>query len=146
MNNQTRILACILLATLSVSAIAADIYRRVNEDGVVEFSDTPFPNSEPVTVRPNVVPTAPSPARTRPAEDADGASAAAPAATQTRNLASQQNSQLVRARTPQQREVRRRVERKDSRTSRNYKPDNSRAERDPNPGRATRNAIRNANP
>jgi hypothetical protein len=146
MNNQTRILACILLATLTVSAFATDIYRRVNEDGVVEFSDTPFQNSEPVTVRPNVVPTAPYPARTRPTEDADAASAAAPAATQTSNLASQQNSQLVRARTPQEREVRRRVESKDSRTRRNYKPDNSRAERDPNPGRATRNAIRNANP
>ena len=146
MNNHTRILACTRLATLSVSAFAGDIYRRVNEDGVVEFSDTPFPNSEQVTVRPNVVTTSPASTRTRPADDADAAPAAEPAATQTRNLAGQQNSQLVRARTPQEREARRRVERSDSRSSRNYRPDNSRAERDPNPGRATRNAIRNANP
>jgi hypothetical protein len=46
-----------VLATVGVSATAGaqDVYKSVNADGVVEYSDTPQPNSQEIEVKPNVV-------------------------------------------------------------------------------------------
>jgi hypothetical protein len=45
-----RLLPCLLLLTLSVPAIA-QVYKHVDEDGNITFTDQPPPNSTPVEIR-----------------------------------------------------------------------------------------------
>ncbi len=52
-------LMVLAMATVSFAAIAQEIYKTVNEDGVVEYSDTPSPQAQEIEVHPNVVETNP---------------------------------------------------------------------------------------
>ena len=143
MNKKRLLLACALLAFFSVDAFASDIYKRVNEDGVSEFSDKPFPGAEAVTVWPNIVETAPAPERKARVAPARGVAEAAAPAKQSSAPESDGDVNYVRARTRD--EARAREERREDRTRRDYRPKpGEEPATDPNPGRATRNAIRNA--
>lgn len=51
----------ILAATVvSVTATADDVYKSVGPDGVVEYSDTPQPDSQKIEVNPNVIEVTPA--------------------------------------------------------------------------------------
>jgi hypothetical protein len=52
-------LMVLVMATVSFAAGAQEIYKTVNEDGVVEYSDTPSPQAQEIEVKPNVVETNP---------------------------------------------------------------------------------------
>jgi hypothetical protein len=52
-------LMVLAMAAVSFAAGAQEIYKTVNEDGVVEYSDTPSPKAEVIEVNPNVVETNP---------------------------------------------------------------------------------------
>ena len=52
-------LMVLALTAVSVTAGAQEIYKTVNEDGVVEYSDTPSPQAQEIEVDPNVVETNP---------------------------------------------------------------------------------------
>ena len=43
------------MTAVSFTAAAQEVYKSVNEDGVVEYSDTPQPGSQEIVVDPNVV-------------------------------------------------------------------------------------------
>ena len=67
----------IFLLLLSVSALALatssaaeQIYKTVDEDGVVVYSDMPSPDADQIEVVPNVVETNPVKRRERPSDDA----------------------------------------------------------------------------
>ena len=139
MNNQRRLLALGLLICLVAPVSAADIYKRVNEDGVVEFSDKPFPGSNQVTVAPNVVSTNPVQRRERPAAESSSPEAIPPASSAPAR--EPQTTNYARARST--RAVRTREARRDNRESRDYREERDVAA-DPDPGRAIRNAVRNA--
>lgn len=55
MNIQTATFVLLLALAACVTATAGEIYKRVNEDGVVEYSDTPYPDAEQIEVNPNVI-------------------------------------------------------------------------------------------
>lgn len=67
-------MSLILLGCVFATTVLAEtrVYERVNEEGVVEFSDRPSGDARPVTVTPNVVtmPEAPS-VDSAPAEETD---------------------------------------------------------------------------
>ena len=65
MNKQPPVIVFLLMLSLCATATAGEIYKRVNEDGLVEYSDTPFPGSEQIEVKPNVVQTNPVQPRQR---------------------------------------------------------------------------------
>ena len=44
-----------IAAIVSVTAVAEEIYKGVDENGVVEYSDTPIPDAKKIEVNPNVV-------------------------------------------------------------------------------------------
>lgn len=139
MNNQKRLLACAVLAFFSVGAVASEIYKRVNSDGVAEFSDKPFPGAQQVTVNPNVVATNPTQRRVRPPA-ADAAESSAPASVPGAAVRDTQTNDYVRAR--ERRAIRARENRReDPREQRRRSVDEEAS--DPNPGRAIRNATRN---
>ena len=60
-------LMVLIMTAVSFMAGAQEIYKTVNEDGVVEYSDMPTPEAQEVEVKPNVV-------EVTPAKPADPAS------------------------------------------------------------------------
>ena len=69
MKHRNLCLALMLPAfALATSSVASEIYKRVNEDGVVEYSDIPSDDADRVEVVPNVVETNPVQRRERPAD------------------------------------------------------------------------------
>jgi hypothetical protein len=52
-------LMVLAMTAVSFTAGAQEIYKTINEDGVVEYSDTPSPKAEVIEVNPNVVETNP---------------------------------------------------------------------------------------
>lgn len=143
MNNQKRMLAFLVLLAASIPAGAGDIYKRVNEDGVTEFSDKPFPGASQVNVNPNVVTTNPVQRRARASTPADAGEPAAPASRRSSVAADTQTTSTVRAR-PRRAARAEENQRENRRESRNYRSNRDEATTDPNPGRAIRNAVRNA--
>lgn len=141
MNNQKRMLALLLLLAVSCTAGASDIYKRVNQDGVVEFSDKPFPGATRVTVDPNVVATNPVQRPARPAASAEADEAADSAGPTALAVDTQTNYVRARTRRELRAEQNRRENRRESRTYRNTRDEEV---TDPDPGRALRNAVRNA--
>ncbi len=143
MNNQKLLLAFVIMLALSLPAAGQEIYKRVNEDGVTEFSDRPLANGERVEVRPNVVATSPVQRPARPAAAADGAADEPAAASAPGVMRTDNNTDYVRTRAQRDRATRAaNEERREQRRSRDER-DND-VETDPNPGRAIRNAVRNA--
>jgi hypothetical protein len=61
-------LMVLALAGAGFTAGAQEVYKSVNKDGVIEFSDTPTPDSREIEVHPNVVEVAPAPSVTPPPE------------------------------------------------------------------------------
>jgi len=59
MKSRQRLLGLALILALSFTATAQQVYKRVNEDGTIEFSDTPSPDADKIEVKPNVVETNP---------------------------------------------------------------------------------------
>ena len=59
MKSRQRLLGLALILALSFTATAQQVYKRVNEDGTIEFSDTPSPDADKIDVKPNVVETNP---------------------------------------------------------------------------------------
>ena len=51
MNKQTLMVIFVLALAWGLPAVASDIYKRVNQDGVVEFSDRPSPDATQIQVR-----------------------------------------------------------------------------------------------
>lgn len=143
MNNQKLLLAFVIMLALSLPAAGQDIYKRVNEDGVTEFSDRPLANGERVAVRPNVVATSPVQRPARPAAAADGPADEPAAASAPGVMRRDNNTDYVRTRAQRDRATRAaNEERREQRRSRDDR-DND-VGTDPNPGRAIRNAVRNA--
>jgi len=144
MNNKRLSLLCLLLLALSLPAAASDIYKRVNEDGVVEFSDRPMADGDRVQVNPNVVATNPVQRPARPAAaPAAPAAQASPMASQSRaRVADDQTYYVNQARRDRVARDRTR-ERREQRSTRQRGDDNELAT-DQNPGRALRNAARRA--
>lgn len=56
------ILMVLALAGVSLTTGAQEVYKSVNADGVVEYSDTPTPDAQEVEVKPNVIEVTPAPA------------------------------------------------------------------------------------
>lgn len=129
MNKQKLILAFVLILTCSLTAVASDIYKSVDANGVVEYSDRPSPDAERIEVKPNVVQTNPVVRRTPAVSSVDTSS------TET-SSARQSNAATDDARTTNRREREARAK--------NQEEDNNELVVDHDPGRATRNAIRNA--
>ncbi|MGI9330822.1 MAG: DUF4124 domain-containing protein [Gammaproteobacteria bacterium] len=140
-------LACLLMLAFSVPAAASEIYKRVDENGVVEFSDRPMEDSDRVEVNPNVVATSPVQRRERPApRAASPAATPAPAAAPSRARASEDYS-YTRNENRRDRAVRNEArERREQRSTRDQRSTRERSDdavaTDPNPGRALRNAAR----
>jgi len=143
MNNKRLSLLCLLLLALSLPAAASEIYKRVNEDGVTEFSDRPMADADRVQVNPNVVATNPvkRPARAAPSPASPAAQVAPAAAqTQTRARIADDESYYVND-NRRNRAVRNEArERREQRSTRQRRDDE--VATDPNPGRALRNAAR----
>jgi len=59
MNNLQRLLGLATLLAFSFTAVAQQVYKRVNEDGTIEFSDTPSSDADKIDVQPNVIETNP---------------------------------------------------------------------------------------
>lgn len=59
MKNLQRLLAFATLLAFGFTAVAQQVYKRVNEDGTIEFSDTPSSDADKIDVKPNVVETNP---------------------------------------------------------------------------------------
>lgn len=59
MNSRKCFAVGLLAAVIGAPAAAQQVYKRVDEDGTVEFSDTPFPDGEQIEVEPNVIQTNP---------------------------------------------------------------------------------------
>lgn len=140
MNEQKLALALIFLLACGLNAGASEIYKRINEDGVVEFSDRPSADGNAVEVRPNVVgtrqvqrPERRSATGEAARSSAPGRSAADPSTTSNRNIST--TTRRDRAARANDRE------RREQRSSRDAEEDTA---TDPNPGRALRNAARNA--
>ena len=55
MNTAQKIILVVPLLALSLLANAQEVYKRVQQDGTVEYSDMPFPDSQQIEVDPNVV-------------------------------------------------------------------------------------------
>jgi hypothetical protein len=55
MNTVEKTILAMPLLALSLLANAQEVYKRVQEDGTVEYSDMPFPDSQIIEVDPNVV-------------------------------------------------------------------------------------------
>ena len=55
MNTPQKIILVVPLLVLSLLANAQEVYKRVQQDGTVEYSDMPFPDSQQIEVDPNVV-------------------------------------------------------------------------------------------
>ncbi len=144
MNNQKLLLAFVIMLAISLPAAGQEIYKRVNEDGVTEFSDRPLANGERVAVQPNVVATSPVQRRARPAAAADGPAADEPApASAPGVMRRDNNTDFVRTRAQRDRATRAaNEERREQRRSRDDRDED--VGTDPNPGRAIRNAVRNA--
>ncbi len=116
MSKPNLILAFVLFLTCSFTAAASDIYKRVNEDGVVEYSDRPSSDgdkADKIEVRPNVVVTNPV-TRSTPAASASS---------------SRDNA---RSKNQPQKAV----------GEKNREEEKSEVVTDQDPGRATRNAVR----
>lgn len=141
MTNKKLMLAIVLLLPVSLPVAAGEIYKRVNEDGVMEFSDKPFPGASQVTVAPNVVSTNPVQRRERDtaAEPPQQPAPASRAATPTRSA---ESTTYVRERNRRAAEVRQ-TRRNDEREQRRRASREDDTATDPNPGRALRNAARN---
>jgi hypothetical protein len=54
-NTAQKIILVVPLLALSLLANAQEVYKRVQQDGTVEYSDMPFPDSHKIEVDPNVV-------------------------------------------------------------------------------------------
>lgn len=136
MRMQRAILAGFLVMVMSLGAAAGEIYMRVNEEGVTEYSDTPFPGATAVRVRPNVVTTNPLPPRQRNSGADSGADSEPQAdARQPARVQADDNTVYEDADERAQRDLR------EQRRTRNPKQDELAADTDP--GRALRNAARN---
>jgi len=120
MNKQKLILSFVLILACSLTAAASDVYKRVNEDGVIEFSDRPSPDADKIEVKPNVVETNPITRRKPAASSSDTKATAASSSQQS----SKKNQQKQAAR------------------EQNREENNSELVADPDPGRANRNAAR----
>ena len=141
MNNKRLSLLCLLLLAPGLQAVASDIYKRVNEDGVIEFSDRPMADADRVEVNPNVVATNPVQRPARPAAPpASSAAEASTAAPRSRaRVADDQTYYMNQNR--RDRAVRNEArERREQRSTRQKRDDE--VATDPNPGRALRNAAR----
>jgi len=141
MNTKRLSLACLLMLLLSLPAVASDIYKRVNEDGVTEFSDRPMEDADRVEVNPNVVSTNPVKRPARPAAPAASpASQPAPTTAPGRARVADDSSYYVNE-NRRDRAVRNEArERREKRNTRRQTDDE--VVTDPNPGRALRNAAR----
>jgi hypothetical protein len=62
------ILMVLAVAGVSLATSAQEVYKTVNADGVVEYSDSPTPDAQEVEVKPNVVDVTPVPAAAPPRE------------------------------------------------------------------------------
>ncbi len=75
MNYKHLVMVFTVIVTTSFTAGAQEVYKNVDEKGVVEFSDQPSPGAKAVDVKPNVVPFEPvkssSPVSAGPAEKPD---------------------------------------------------------------------------
>jgi hypothetical protein len=58
-NTAQKIILVVPLLALSLLANAQEVYKRMQQDGTVEYSDMPFPDSQQIEVDPNVVEVAP---------------------------------------------------------------------------------------
>jgi len=127
MNMQKLILIFVLLLACSLTAAASDVYKRVNEDGVIEFSDRPSPDAQKIEVKPNVVETNPV---TRPTPAASSTDTKATEVSSGRQ--SSANNESVLTRNQRERAARKRTRGEN----------NQELVADPDPGRANRNAAR----
>ena len=55
MNTAQKIILVVPLLALSLLVNAQEVYKRIQQDGTVEYSDMPFPDSQQIEVDPNVV-------------------------------------------------------------------------------------------
>ena len=55
MNTAQKTILVVPLLALSLLVNAQEVYKRVQQDGTVEYSDMPFPDSQQIEVDPNVV-------------------------------------------------------------------------------------------
>ena len=120
----------VIILTFSFTAAASDVYKRVNEDGIVEFSDRPTPDADKIDVKPNVVETNPVTRRTPDVSSTDSSSPGASASSRQLNST---NNEYVRTTNRREREARQENREEENRDE---------IVADPDPGRATRNAVR----
>ena len=131
MKKQILLLALVLMLACSLTAAASDIYKSVDADGVVEFSDRPSSDAEKIEVQPNVIQTAPVNMPEPVVSSGDNSSAQSPATEQS-NVDIEDNRTTTRL----EREKRAANEAENNRESE--------LEVDHDPGRANRNAVRRA--
>ena len=55
MNTAQKTILVVPLLALSLLVNAQEVYKRIQQDGTVEYSDMPFPDSQQIEVDPNVV-------------------------------------------------------------------------------------------
>lgn len=141
MRKQQLVPALVLMLAVSLTAGASEVYKRVNEDGVVEFSDTPYPDADKIEVKPNVVETNPVQYQAPTASNADAGRTNEPASSDQRSS----NANAEYARTTSRREQEEAAKSRENRESRKQPQPESEVNReaavDPNPGRALRNAA-----
>jgi len=129
MNKQKLILSFVLILACSLTAAASDVYKRVNEDGLIEFSDRPSPDADKIEVKPNVVETNPV---TRPTPATSSADKKATGASASSSRQGNANNENVRTKSQRERSAR----------EQNREENNLELEADHDPGRANRNAAR----
>jgi len=54
-NTAQKTILVVPLLALSLLVNAQEVYKRIQQDGTVEYSDMPFPDSQQIEVDPNVV-------------------------------------------------------------------------------------------
>ena len=131
MKKQILLLALVLMLACSLTAAASDIYKSVDADGVVVFSDRPSSDAEKIEVQPNVIQTAPV-NMPEPVVSSDGNNSTQSPARQQSNVDIEDNRTTTRR------------ERAERAANEEENKRESELEVDPDPGRANRNAVRRA--
>jgi hypothetical protein len=140
MHTRNLILSLSLILACSFSAAAEEVYKRVGPDGMIEFSDRPSSDADKIEVNPNVVQTNPVKPRT------PSSSSPSRSESSERQVRAKEGEEADNARASTRRESTERARNTDDNPYFVEQPNNREAvvESDPNPGRATRNAVRNA--